>query len=109
MAKKYHDVVEELETIEAAGAPHDCLLLTYAGGDKLYLPVENIEMLSRYGAAEATEGVNLDRLGSGNWQARRAKLKQRLRDMADALVRVADWPETGRSSSTICVRSSHSR
>ena len=35
-----------LETITAMGAPHDCLRLEYAGGDKLYLPVENIELLS---------------------------------------------------------------
>ncbi len=39
-----------LQTIEAAGAPHDCLELHYAGGDKLYLPVENIDLLSRYGS-----------------------------------------------------------
>ena len=50
-----------LQTIEAAGAPHDCLELHYAGGDKLFLPVENIELLSRYGS-EDTE-VQLDRLG----------------------------------------------
>ena len=78
-----------LETIEAGGAPHDCLLLTYAGGDKLYLPVENIEMLSRFGAGDGAEGVGLDRLGSASWQARKARLKKRLRDMADELIRVA--------------------
>ena len=39
-----------LRTIEAAGAPHDCLEIHYAGGDKLFLPVENIELLSRYGS-----------------------------------------------------------
>ena len=50
-----------LATIEAAGEPHDCLEVHYAGGDKLYLPVENIEMLTRYGSDEL--GVQLDRLG----------------------------------------------
>jgi transcription-repair coupling factor (superfamily II helicase) len=35
-----------LETIEAMGAPHECLALEYAGGDRLFLPVENIELLS---------------------------------------------------------------
>src|SRR6516165_8223966 len=48
----------QLRAIEAAGAPHDCLELHYAGGDKLFLPVENIELLSRYGS-EDTE-VDLD-------------------------------------------------
>ena len=74
-----------LETITALGAPHDCLLLEYAGGDRLYLPVENIELLSRYGHEEGL----LDKLGGGAWQAKKAKLKQRIRDIADKLIRVA--------------------
>lgn len=76
-----------LEAIQVAGAAHDCLRIIYAGGDKLYLPVENIEMVSRFGSEAA--GVQLDRLGSANWQARKAKLKQRIRDMADQLIKVA--------------------
>ncbi len=77
-----------LETVEAGGAPHDCLLLRYAGGDKLYLPVENIEMLSRHGGGEDAAAA-LDRLGGASWQARKARLRNRLRDMADALIRTA--------------------
>ena len=42
-----------LRAIEAAGAPHDCLEIHYAGGDKLFLPVENIELLSRYGSEDS--------------------------------------------------------
>ena len=76
-----------LVTIEAAGAPHDCLEITYAGGDRLYLPVENIELLSRYGAEETD--VPLDKLGGTAWQARRARMKRRIRDMAAELIRVA--------------------
>jgi transcription-repair coupling factor (superfamily II helicase) len=76
-----------LATIEAAGEPHDCLELHYQGGDKLYLPVENIELLSRYGSHEA--GAQLDRLGGVGWQTRKSRLKQRIRDMADELLKVA--------------------
>jgi transcription-repair coupling factor (superfamily II helicase) len=76
-----------LATIEAAGAPHDCVEIRYAGGDKLYLPVENIELLSRYGSEEAH--VELDRLGGGGWQARKARLKQRIREIASELIKVA--------------------
>ena len=76
-----------LQAIDVSGAPHDCLEIHYAGGDKLFLPVENIELLSRYGS-EDTE-VALDRLGGGAWQARKAKLKQRIREMAHALIKVA--------------------
>ncbi len=78
---------EGLETLDVAGAAHDCLKVVYDGGDRLFVPVENIEVLSRYGAE--TEGATLDRLGGAAWQARKAKLKQRIRDMADKLIAVA--------------------
>lgn len=74
-----------LETITAMGAPHECLLLEYAGGDRLFLPVENIELLSRYGHDEGM----LDKLGGGAWQAKKAKLKERIRAVADKLIRIA--------------------
>ncbi|MGB3537203.1 MAG: transcription-repair coupling factor, partial [Mesorhizobium sp.] len=76
-----------LKTIEAAGAPHDCLEIHYAGDDRLFLPVENIELLSRYGS-DSTEAT-LDKLGGGAWQARKARLKKRLLDMAGGLIRIA--------------------
>jgi transcription-repair coupling factor (superfamily II helicase) len=76
-----------LRAIEAAGAPHDCLEIHYAGGDKLFLPVENIELLSRYGSEEAH--VELDRLGGGAWQARKARMKSRIREIANELIKIA--------------------
>jgi transcription-repair coupling factor (superfamily II helicase) len=81
-----------LETIEAAGVPHDCLELHYAGGDKLFLPVENLELLSRYGS-EDTEAV-LDRLGGAGWQNRRSKMRKRIREMAHALIKIAAQRQT---------------
>ena len=78
---RYHG----LETVVAAGAPHDCLVLEYASETRLYLPVENIELLSRYGH----ESGMLDRLGGGAWQAKKAKLKERIREVADKLIRIA--------------------
>lgn len=76
-----------LRAIEAAGAPHDCVEIEYARNDRLYLPVENIELLSRYGGQDS--GGELDRLGGVAWQAKKAKLKQRIRDMAEQLIRIA--------------------
>jgi transcription-repair coupling factor (superfamily II helicase) len=76
-----------LRTIEAAGAPHDCLEIHYAGGDKLFLPVENIELLSRYGSEAA--GVELDKLGGAAWQVRKARMKNRIREIAGELIKVA--------------------
>jgi transcription-repair coupling factor (superfamily II helicase) len=74
-----------MEVITAAGAAHECLLLEYAESSKLYLPVENIELLSKYGHEEGF----LDKLGGGAWQAKKARLKERIREMAEKLIRVA--------------------
>ena len=76
-----------LQAIEAMGAPHDCLEIHYAGGDKLYLPVENLELLSRYGSEDVD--APLDKLGGAGWQARKAKMKSRIREMAQQLVKIA--------------------
>ena len=76
-----------LQAIHAAGAPHDCLEIHYAESAKLYLPVENVDLLSRYGAEQSN--VELDRLGSGNWQARKARMKSRIREIAGELIKVA--------------------
>jgi transcription-repair coupling factor (superfamily II helicase) len=76
-----------LKTLEVQGAPHDCLELQYGGEAKLYLPVENIDLLTRYGAE--SEGVILDRLGGAAWQGRKARAKERLREMAEGLIRIA--------------------
>ena len=78
---------EDLVTIDAGGALHDCLCLIYAQGDKLFIPVENIDVLSRFGAQEGQ--VTLDRLGGTAWQARKAKVKERIKDIADKLLQVA--------------------
>jgi transcription-repair coupling factor (superfamily II helicase) len=78
---------EGLETLDVGGAPHDCLKVVYEGNDKLYVPVENIEVLSRYSAEDTP--VQLDRLGGAQWQARKARVKQRLRDIAAQLMRTA--------------------
>jgi transcription-repair coupling factor (superfamily II helicase) len=76
-----------LKTIQAAGAPHDCLEIHYAGNDKLFLPVENIELLSRYGSEDMQ--VELDKLGGAGWQARKAKMKRRILEMAGELIKIA--------------------
>ena len=83
-----------LVTLEVSGAPHDCLRVLYAGGDKLFVPVENIEVLSRYGSEDMD--AQLDRLGGAGWQARKARVKQKIRDMADRLIKVAAEREVRR-------------
>jgi transcription-repair coupling factor (superfamily II helicase) len=78
---------EGLQTLTLGNAPHDCLRVVYDGGDRLFVPVENIEVLSRFGPADGE--VALDKLGAASWQARKARLKKRVTDMAGALLKVA--------------------
>ncbi|NJR77232.1 transcription-repair coupling factor [Sphingomonas corticis] len=76
-----------LTQVPVAKAPHDCVQLEYAGGDKLYVPVENLEVLSRYGSGE--EGASLDRLGGEAWQRRKSNMKERIREIAGELIATA--------------------
>jgi transcription-repair coupling factor (superfamily II helicase) len=78
---------EGLTQIPVSKVPHDCVALEYAGGNKLYVPVENIELLSRYG--NESEGVALDRLGGEAWQRRKARMKERIREIAGELIKTA--------------------
>ncbi len=76
-----------LKTLDLAGAPHDCLELEYAGNDRVFLPVENIDLISRYGSEDAAGAV--DKLGGAGWQARKARAKKRILEMAAELMEVA--------------------
>jgi transcription-repair coupling factor (superfamily II helicase) len=76
-----------LTPIKVSGAEHDTVALEYAGGDKLYVPVENLDVLSRYGSE--SEGVTLDRLGGTGWQQRKARMKERIREIAHELLKTA--------------------
>ncbi len=78
---------EGLTQIPVQKAPHDCVALSYAGGDKLYVPVENLEVLSRYGSE--SDGVALDKLGGEAWQRRKARMKDRIREIAGELIKTA--------------------
>jgi transcription-repair coupling factor (superfamily II helicase) len=78
---------EGLTQIKVGNSPHDCVALEYARGDKLYVPVENIELLSRYGSE--SEGVTLDSLGGEAWQRRKSRMKDRIREIAGELIKVA--------------------
>ena len=78
---------EGLTQIQVGNGPHDCVALEYARGNKLYVPVENIELLSRYGSE--SEGVTLDSLGGEAWQRRKSRMKERIREIAGELIKVA--------------------
>ncbi|MEO1193607.1 MAG: transcription-repair coupling factor [Pseudomonadota bacterium] len=78
---------EGLERLDVGGAPHDCLKVIYAGNDRLFVPVENIDVLTRFGGEDAV--ADLDKLGGVAWQARKAKARERIREIAKSLIRIA--------------------
>jgi len=81
-----------LVTMDANGVRQDFMKLFYAGDDRLFVPVENLDVLSRYKGADAGNVV-LDRLGTGGWEARKAKVKADLMEMADDLLATASARE----------------
>jgi transcription-repair coupling factor (superfamily II helicase) len=76
-----------LEAVKVGTGLHDFLVLVYDGGDKLFVPVENMNVLSRYGSE--TEHVTLDKLGLAHWQNRKARVKKRLYAVASHLIALA--------------------
>ena len=78
---------EGLTSIPVGNSPHDCVALSYAGGDKLFVPVENIDVLSRFGSD--SEHVTLDKLGGEAWQRRKSRMKERIREIAGDLIATA--------------------
>ena len=83
-----------LETVNSGNIERDCLKIIYSGNDRLYLPVENIELVSRYGSGT---NVNLDKLGSSHWQARKAIAKKRIKEIADELIKIAASRQTAKT------------
>ncbi|MEO6333548.1 MAG: transcription-repair coupling factor [Pyrinomonadaceae bacterium] len=78
---------ESLQTIDAGGMSREFMLLIYAEDSKLFVPVERMDLVSRYSSGEATSPT-LDRLGGIGWQKTKAKAKRAMRDMADELLRL---------------------
>ena len=68
-----------------AGAERDYLLLEYAAGDKLYVPADQLDVVSRYVGGEQPR---LHRLGSSDWPRAKARVRRAVRDMAGELVRL---------------------
>ncbi len=78
---------EGLQTIETGGATREFMLLFYADNAKLFVPVERLDLVSRFSSGEAATPT-LERLGGIGWQKTKAKAKRAMRDMADELLRL---------------------
>ncbi|MFZ5618033.1 MAG: transcription-repair coupling factor, partial [Pseudomonadota bacterium] len=88
-----------LKALEVQGAPHDCLQLEYAGGDKLFLPVENIDLLTRFGSDDPN--APLDKLGGAGWQGRKSRIKARIKMLAEQLIAIAAKREMKATDSVV--------
>lgn len=78
---------EGLQMVDVTGIRHDCLCVVYEGGDRLFVPVENLDLISRYGGESSA--ATLDKMGSVSFQNRKARLKKRLEEMAESLIAAA--------------------
>ncbi|MDQ3750814.1 MAG: hypothetical protein M3367_17615, partial [Acidobacteriota bacterium] len=78
---------EGLQTLETGGVSREFMLLYYAENAKLFVPVERLDLVSRFSSGESAQPT-LDRLGGIGWQKTKAKAKRAMRDMADELLRL---------------------
>lgn len=76
-----------LQHLAFDGVGGDFLLLEYAGKDKLYLPVDRINLVQRYVGGEGSEPA-LDRLGGAGWDKKKAKAREAVEEMAEELLRI---------------------
>lgn len=76
-----------LETVSLSSTKHDCIKIEYASNNKLFIPVENINLITKYGGDG--NNVELDSLGGGSWQIKKAKAKQKIKESAQYLMQIA--------------------
>ncbi len=74
-----------LKRIEVAQAPQEFMELRYAGEDKLFVPVERLDLVQKYTGASRP---SLDRLGGATWEKAKTRVKKAMRDMAEELLKL---------------------
>ena len=78
-----------IETLSTSGAKRDYIGIKYAGADKLYIPVEKLDMVSKYIGARAEDGtVKLSKFGTDGWQKSKSRAKAAVKDMAKELIQL---------------------
>ena len=75
-----------IRKIEMDGITKDYISIQYAGTDKLYIPVTQLDMVSKYIGPRDDSGVKLNKLSSGEWQKTRSNVKRAVKDMAHELI-----------------------
>ena len=76
-----------IENLSVGGVSRDYILINYAGSDKLYLPVDQLSLVSKYiGASSDSAGVKLSKMGGADWNRAKTKAKAASREMAKELI-----------------------
>ena len=75
----------EIKTLEVEGMHRDYLHIAYAGNESLYVPLEQFRLVRKYSGREGA-APRLSRLSSGEWTKRKAKIKERVNELADRLL-----------------------
>jgi transcription-repair coupling factor (superfamily II helicase) len=89
-----------LKTVNISNVRHDCLELEYLSKDKLLVPVQNINLLSKFSSKNSLP--SLDKLGSKTWNNKKIKVKEKIRDVAESLVRIASARKLGKAVKLYC-------
>lgn len=77
---------EGIRKLELEGITKDYITIKYAGTDVLYVPVTQMDLISRYIGPRDDTGVKLNKLSSNEWQKTRSRVKKAVKDMADELI-----------------------
>lgn len=75
-----------IRKLEVEGVTKDYITIQYAGTDKLYIPVTQLDMVSKYIGPRDDTGVKLTKLSSGEWQKKKNSVKRAVKDMAQELI-----------------------
>ena len=76
-----------IETLESNGARKDFLMIAYRGDDKLYVPIDKIQMVQKYVGSEGAK-PKINKLGTSEWEKTKAKVKKTVKDIADKLIKI---------------------
>lgn len=78
-----------MKTMDVGGLKNDFLVIEYSGNDKIYMPVDRLNLLQRYSSGGEGGGrAGLDRLGGQAWEKKKSRIKGEIRDMAEGLLKI---------------------
>lgn len=81
-------IFKGIHKIEMQGVTKDYIRVEYAKGDQLYVPVTQLDLISKYIGAKENSAVRVNRLGSGDWQKTKARVRKNVKDIANELTKL---------------------